>query len=275
MINNGDNEPLYKIVNLIKYYQTKDLKQKSVEIDTKKNKIDIDPSGFYTCIIPKLDPIKAFELIKNIHKVWLKNDTVYIKRLMNGNSTTKFIYAGNNEFRSVDTDQIGFAVISDPLEGNIIGLNLKKISPLWAYTLLSIFYLFFIVFFSSIVFGLLSVFVYLFGKKKSKIALLISLLPIITYSFILVIAVLLKFTIHNRADMFQIIGTMNPISILIFICSICYALAIIWSLYYIYRKYHEKMSKIFYFHSALAAILNLIFMLYFLSNGLIGIPTWI
>jgi CubicO group peptidase (beta-lactamase class C family) len=275
MINGGDEEPLYKIVDLIKNYQTKDLKQKSIEIDTKKYKIDIDPSGYYTCIIPKLDPIKALELIKNIRKVWIKNDTVYTKRLMDGNSTTKFIYAANNEFKSVLTNQIGFVVINDPLEGNMIGTNLKKISPLWAYTLLSIFYLFLIVFISSIVFGLLSVLVYLVGKRKSKSALLISLLPLIPYLFILVVAVLLKSTIHNRYDMFQIIGTMNPISILIFICSICYALVTIWALYYICRKYHEKMSKIFYFHSTLAAILNLIFMLYFLSNGLIGIPTWI
>jgi len=274
MINGGDEVPLHEIVNLIKYYQTKDLKQKSVEIDTKKSKIDIDPSGYYTCIIPKFNLTKSLELIKNVHKVWIKNDTVYVKSLMNGNSTTKYTYAGNTEFRSVETNQFGFALISDPLEGNIIGLNLKKISPLWAYTLLSIFYLFFLVLFSSIVFGLLSVFVYLFGKKKSKIALIISLLPIITYSFILVIALLLKLTIHNRYDMFQIIGTMNPISILVFICSICYALASIWALYYIFRNYHEKMSKIFYFHSVLAAALNLIFMLYFLNNGLIGIPTW-
>lgn len=275
MINGGDEDALNEIAEVIKYYQTKDLTQKPVEIDTKKHEMDIDPSGYYTCIIPKLDPLKALELIKNIHRVWLKNDTVYIKRLMNGNSMTKFVYAGNSEFRSVETNQIGFAVMNDPLEGNMIGINLKKISPLWAYTLLSIYYSFFILFFSSIVFGLLSVFVYLFGKKKSKIALLISSLPIITYSFVLVIAVLLKLTIHNRYDMFQIIGTMNPISILIFICSICYALSTIWALYYIYKKRHEKMSKIFYFYSALASILNLIFMLYFLSNGLIGIPTWI
>ncbi|MDP4210793.1 MAG: serine hydrolase domain-containing protein [Bacteroidota bacterium] len=274
MINNGAIEPLEKIVSLIKYYQTKDLKQKSVTIDTEKHKIDIDPSGYYTCIIPKLDPIKALELIKNIHKVWIKNDTIYIKRLMDGGSLAKFISVGNNEFRSVETNQIGLVLINDPLEGNMIGLNLKKISPLWAYTLLSIFYLFFIVLFSSIVFGVISVFVYLFGKKKSKIALLISLLPIITYSFILMVAVLLKSTIHNRYDMFQIIGTMNPISILILICSICYVLATVWALFYIYKKYHDSMSRIFYIHSALATILNMIFMLYFFSNGLIGVPTW-
>ncbi|MEI7660885.1 MAG: serine hydrolase [Bacteroidota bacterium] len=275
MINNGDDEPLSEIVNLIKNYQTKDLKQKPVETDIKKYKIDMDPSGYYTCIIPKSDPTKAMELIKHLHKVWLKNDTVYIKRLLEGNSTTRFIYSGHNEFRSAETNQFGFAVISDPLAGNMIGLNLKKISPLRAYTLFSIFYLFFIVFFSSIVFGLSSIFVYLFGKKKNKIALLISILPIITYSFVLVIAVLLTLTIHNRYDLFQVIGTMNPVSVLILICSICYALSAMWALYYIIRKYREKMSKVFYFHSALAAIFNIIFMLYFLSNGLIGIPTWI
>ena len=187
MINNGDNEPLDKIVNLIKDYQTKDLKHKSIEINTKKYEIDNNLSGYYTCIIPKFDITKALELIKNIHKVWIKNDTMYLKRIMDGGSLAKFVSNGNNEFRSVETNQIGLVLIKDPLEGNIIGLNLKKISPLWAYTLLSIFYLFFIVLFSSIVFGVISVFVYLLGKKKSKIALLISLLPIFTYSFILVI----------------------------------------------------------------------------------------
>lgn len=75
--------------------------------------------------------------------------------------------------------------------------------------------------------------------------------------------------------MFQLFGTANPISVLLFICSICYALASVWSVYYIFKNRREKMSKFFYFHSALAAILNLIFTFYFLSNGLIGIPTWI
>jgi hypothetical protein len=142
MLNNGDTEPLNKIVNLIKSYQTKDLKQKLVETDTKKHKMDIDPSGYYTSIIPKFSLTKALEIIKNIHKVWLKNDTVYTKRLMDGNSTAKFVYSGNNEFRSVETNQFGFAEISDPLEGNIIGTNLKKISPLWAYTMVTIFFSF-------------------------------------------------------------------------------------------------------------------------------------
>jgi CubicO group peptidase (beta-lactamase class C family) len=274
MINDGDVESLKKIVDVIKGYQTKELKQKLVETATKKYKLDINPSGYYTCIIPKLDLTKALDLPKSVCKVWVKNDTAYLKSLSTGDSASKFVYAGNNKFRSVDTDESPLFVVNDPLNGNIIWPNLKKISPLCAYTLLWIFNLQFIVLFSSIVFGLLAVLVFLFGKKKSKVALLVGLLPIITYSFILATAALLMLSIQNRYDAFQIFGTMNPISIVVFICGILYAAAAIWSAYYIFKKRHEKMSKVFYFHSALAAVLNLIFMIYFIYTGAIGIPTW-
>jgi hypothetical protein len=275
MINGGDEEPLYKIVDLIKYYQTKDLKQKPVEIDTKKYKIEGNLSGYYTSVIPKFDLTKALELIKNIHKVWLKNDTVYIKRLMGGGSLAKLVSAGNNEFRLVETNQIGFDVINDPLEGNMIGLNLKKISPMWAYTLLTLFYSFFLTLFTTTIFGLIGVLVYLFGKKKNKIALKICLWQLITSSFIFIVYFIILMNSRTRYDLFQLLGTANIYSVLLLICSICYALVSVWTVYYIFKNRHETMSKVFYFYSALAAILNFVFMLYFLSNGLIGIPTWV
>jgi CubicO group peptidase (beta-lactamase class C family) len=275
MINGGDEEPLHKVVDLIKYYQTKDLKQKPVETDTKKYKIEGNLSGYYTCVIPKFDLIKALELIKNIHKVWLKSDTVYVKRMMNGNSTTKSIYAGNNEFRSVETNQIGFVVVSDPLEGNMIGLNLKKISPLWAYTLLTLFYSFLLMLFTTTIIGLIGVLVYLFGKKKNKITLKICLWQLITSSFIFIVYFIISMNSRTRYDWFQLFGTANIYSVLLLICSICYALATVWTVYYIFKNRHETMSKFFYSYSAFAAILNFVFMLYFFSNGLIGIPTWI
>ena len=275
MINGGDEGAVYKIAELIKYYQTKDLVQKPVEIDHKKYKITIDPSGYYTIINPKIDLFGFIERIKNVRKVWIKNDTIYIKRLMDGNSTAKFIPAGNNEFRSVISNRIGFVLINDPLEGYTIGVNLKKISPLRAYILLSIFYSFFIVLISTFIFGGLRTLVYLFGKKKSKTGLYICLWPLIADSFIFVVALSIFLTAKTKYDYFQLFGTANIISVLILLCSICYALAAVWSVFYIFRNHRVKMSRIFYFHSVLAAILNLVFMLYFLSNGLIGIPTWL
>jgi CubicO group peptidase (beta-lactamase class C family) len=137
MINGGDEDAVKRIADLIKNYQTRDLIQKPIEIDNKKYKITIDPSGYYTIINPGYELTRILNPIKNVHKVWIKNDTVYIKRLMDGNSTTKYIPAGNNEFRSIKTNRIAFVLINDPLEGHTIGVNLKKISPLWAYMLIS------------------------------------------------------------------------------------------------------------------------------------------
>lgn len=277
MINGSDEDAISKIANLIKYYQTKDIKQKPVEIDNKKYKITIDPSGYYTIINPKIDLLGALERIKNVLKVWIKNDTLCTKRLMDGNSTTKYIPTSNNEFRSVETKRIALVLINDPIEGNIICSKgyFKRISPLWAYSLISIFYAFFITILGTIILGLLWTLVYLFGKNMSKTALWVCIWPLITNSFIFVVILSLIIKVQTREDSFQLLGTVNPISVLFFICSICYALASVWSLFYIFKNRRVKMSKFIYFHSALAAILNLIFTLYFLSNGLIGIPTWI
>lgn len=277
MINDGNEVALHKIVYLIKYFQTKDLKKSPEKADSIKHKMTTDPSGYYTSIDAKIDKIEFLERIKNIHKVWVKNDTLYTKYMLRGNSTIKYVPAGNNEFRYAGNDIVGLSIINDPLEGQIIVSNdfLKKISPLWACSLLTLFYSFLIIFFTSIIFGLFWVLVYFIGIKKNKIALKICLWPLITNAFILIEYFTIKTNSRTRAEWFQSFGTANIYSVLLLLCSICYALASCWTVYYIVKNRNETMPKFFYFHSVLAAILNFVFMLYFLSNGLIGIPTWV
>jgi CubicO group peptidase (beta-lactamase class C family) len=278
MVNASNEEKaIHKISGLIKYYQTKDLIQKPVEIDSKKHNITNDPSGYYTIIDPKIDKIGFIERIKNIQKVWVKNDTLYIKFPLRGNFTREYLPAENNEFRLSGSDRIALAVINDPLEGQIIVSYdfFKRISPLWAYSLLFLFSSFYIILFTTAIFAFIWTLVYFFGKKKNKTALWICLWPLITNSFVFITFLSISLSVQSRYDMFQIFGTANPVSVLIFICSICYALASVWSVYYIFRNRRVEMARFFYFYSALAAILNLVFMLYFLSNGVIGIPTWI
>jgi CubicO group peptidase (beta-lactamase class C family) len=276
MINGSDEDALAEITDLIKFYQTKDLKQVPAEIDNIKYKSTIDPTGYYTIINPKIDLIGFIDRIKNVQKVWLENDTLYKKHILN-NNVTNYIPAENNEFRSVTTKRISLVMINDPLAGNVIHngqIVLKKISPVWAYSLISLFISFPIIMVTTIIFGLLWIVVYMFGKNKNRTALLICLWPLITSSFIYAAILSIVIKAQTRYDSFQLLGTVNPVSILLFILSICYALASVWSVLYIFRNRKVKMSKIFYSHSMLAAILNLIFTFYFLSNGLIGIQTW-
>jgi CubicO group peptidase (beta-lactamase class C family) len=277
MINDGNEDVLNDITDLIKDFQTRGLKQAPVKLDNIKHKIVIDPSGYYTSIDAKINIVKFLERIKNIQKVWVKNDTLFKKYLLQGNSTVKYFSAGNNQFKYADKSMVGLSIINDPLDGQIIVSHsfLKKISPVWALSLLTLFYSFSIMLFTSVIFGLIWVFVYLIGKKKNKIALKICLWPLFTSSFIFTVFFIVKVNSRTRYDWFQLFGTANIYSVLLLVCGICYALASVWSVYYIFKNRHEKMSKFFYFHSILASVLNLIFTIYFLSNGLIGIPTWV
>ncbi len=276
MINGDDEDVLIRIANLIKCYQTKDLIKDPVKIDKEKYNITVDPSGYYTIINPKIKRIGFIERIKNIQKVWVKNDTLFKKSLLKGNSTKKYIPAANNEFRSANTKLIDLALINDPVDGNIICCHgyLKKISPVWAYFLISLLFVFPISLLSTTIFGLLRILIYLFGSVKNKKALWVCIWPLITNSFVFIIILSFSLKVKNRYDLFQTLGTLNSVSVLIFVCSIAYAFASAWSGYYIIKNRHEKMSKMFYYHSALATLLNLVFTLYFLGNGLIGYPTW-
>jgi hypothetical protein len=115
--------------------------------------------------------------------------------------------------------------------------------------------------------------VYFINKKKSKTALWIGLWPLITDSFIYIIILSILLKVQTRYDLFQLFGTANPLSVLLYFCGISFAVASFWSAYHIMMNRRERMPGFFFFYSPLASIFNIVFTLYFLSNGL-GIPTW-
>jgi CubicO group peptidase (beta-lactamase class C family) len=276
MINGGNEDAVFKISDLVKYFQTKDLPRKQLEIIGKMPGIAFDPSGYYTVINPKINLLGFIERIKNVQKVEIKNDTLILKFPQRGNSTTKYLPAGNNEYRSVSSNQVELAWINDPLEGNVLFHYgyLKKISTWWAYTLRSLLVVFPLTMVGTLIFGLLWILVWLFGKSRNKRALWIGLWPLVTCSFVFLVLLCYQLRVQTKYDSFQLLGTINPISILFLICGIGYAVTSVWSTFYIYRNRRTKMPLFFYFYSILAAMLNIIFMLYFLGNGVIGMPTW-
>ncbi len=277
IINNDDDSVLDRISSLIMAYQTKDLAQEPVKLKEAIHNSTIDLSGYYINVNSKFKLFQFFDKMKFIQKIWSENDTLHKKYVLNGNSTTKYIQIENKELRSEYSNKTGFIQLNDPVEGQVIYGNMgmfKKIPSIYAYTLLTLFWAFFIVPFLITVFAVLRLLIYLFGKKKNKIALWISLWPFISISFILVIVLALFMSLQTTLDTFLLLGNSSPLSLLIFMGTIGFALASLWSIYYLIKNRRVKMSRVFYYHSALAAIFNIIFTIYFLANGLIGIMTW-
>ena len=279
MINNDDESVVDdRISRLIMAYQTNSLAHKVTKSKIQAIRPTVGLAGYYMPTNYKFDFIKFLKKIKGLQKFWYKNDTLYTKHVLKGNYTIEYLQIGKHEFRSVNDNRRGFIQINDPVEGKVLYGNmgmLKKISPIYAYTLLLIFLAFFIIPVTIILFSMLSILVYIFGKKKDKTALWISLWPLITISSLILIILALALNIDTNIDYFLLLGNMTPLSLFIFIGTISFALSSLWSIYYIYKNRNIKMPKLFYYHSVLAAVFNLIFTIYFFSNGIIGPMTWI
>lgn len=277
MINGDNQDVINRISRFIMEYQTKDLPQETVKLKKIVHKSTDDISGYYIAVNFKFELLKFFKKFKSIKKIWYEGDTLYSKIALR-QFPSKYYPIGNNEFRSEFTNKIRLVQIKDPIEGQVIydyGRMLKKISPVYFYILLVIFWSLFIIPVTISIFAGLRLLIYLFGKEKNKKALWISFWPFITILFFIAIGVVFKMSIHTDIDNFLLLGNITPLSILIFIGTIGFALASLWTVYYIYKNRNIKISKIFLYHSALAAIFNIVFTIYFFSNGLIGIITWI
>jgi CubicO group peptidase (beta-lactamase class C family) len=276
MINGDNEEVLNEISEMIKDYQTKDLVPVRKKSTSDRYKIKTNPSGFYTMLDnDKLDQFQFIEKIKNIIKVKIKNDTLYVRSLFKGNSTKDFIPASVNEFRSTESNQIELALINDPLDGKIICYReyFKKIPAIEAYFLIFIFWAFPITIFLTIVLSVIWVVTFLSGKNKSKLAFRISLFTLIPNIFVLLAYFVLS-NIPTRLAMFKILGTINVTSVFLYGCGLCYALASLWSIFYIVKYREKKMPGFFYYYFVFASVMNFIFTFYFINSGLIGIPTW-
>lgn len=276
---NGENQNTIDLISrLIKKFQTKNLPHEISKTKKASQKSKSDYTGYYIPVKYKFNgALKFLKKIKGIKKVWHENDTLCLKSAF-AQSIYKFCPNGNNEFRHEYSDKIKIFQTNDPVEGKVIygsiGM-LKKVSRAYAYTLIFIFYAFLIVPITTTFFILIKLINYLFSKKRNKVTLWICLNPFINILIpIFLLFVFLSF-IQTKIDAFLLLGNMSFLSVLLFIGTITYAVYSLWSIYYIYKNRGVKMSKILYYHSILASVFNLIFTIYFFSNGLIGIITWI
>lgn len=276
MVNDGNEDITDIIAEQVANFQVSRLPKAPEQGADIKHHIDVDPSGYYTPIEGKIGIIKFFERIKGISKVWTSNDTLFVKSMLCGNSTVKYLYAGNNEYKKVGSNDYNLLFANDPLEGQILinGCFLKKISPLWTFSLIILMNCFLVLMFTSVAMGVIGMLVYLIGKKKNRVALKVCLWPLAASLSLFIAYFIIVANSATRYEWFQLLGTANIYSIMLLACGICYVLASGWSVYYIFKARHEKMAKLLYYHSVLAAAVNLLVSIYLLLNEVVGVPTW-
>ncbi|MCT4638878.1 MAG: beta-lactamase family protein [Bacteroidales bacterium] len=275
---NSDNEDVESSISrLIMRYQTENLPKKIVEDRYTTGKITNDISGYYIDVNYKFTLVKSIKKIKSLSKIWSTGDTLYTKKMLE-QYKNEYHPIGDNRFISDRSGGIALFQIDDPVQGTVVyenGNMMKRVSSVYAYFLLVVFWALFIIPVTIVIFAIIRLLIYLIGKKRNSTALWINTLPLITILFFVIIAIAFSLGIQSNIDYFLQLGNISVVSLLLFICTLGFAIFSIYTLYYIIKNSRVKMSRFFYYHALLASLFNLIFTIYFLSNGLIGIMTWI
>lgn len=276
MITIKNPEAINEIVRLIRFFQTQNLKPHLPEHKRTEYKADMDISGYYTTLIPKLEFYTPLSRLKGVRKIWHK-DGRYFKSDLFKKHISEYVPEKNGLFRSLKTGRIELAVVKDQLEGRIIHQRehtLYKVSSLSLYTYLTLLMLWLTVLIFTPFTALIRAIIFLFTKKRNRTALLINTLPLVTSIFIYIFILPFVFLTGTNSDFLRLMGTVNTGSILFMISSFCFLIFSVWSLYYIFKNRTTEMSRIFYWHSALSTVIHFTVAIIMLINGYIGIQVW-
>jgi len=273
MINSGNGDAFNRIADLIRDFQTKDLEAKKMDWPNSTAYNEVEISGFYIPINPRNQKFFFLERILNVHKIWQKDDSLFRKGLLGG-EVEKYFPLNKNQFISTTTSKISMVKVEDPLAGVVIQANsqiFKSASSGLIFGQLFLVGLWIMGIISSIIFGIIWSIRYWMGKISGGSNIWVRLWPLIAglLFLIIVIAFMIGF-----ADPFKLLGKVSFISISLLIFTICFALASVWSVFYIIRERHATMNRITYWYSAILACLHLLVTCYLLWYKVIGIQLW-
>ena len=273
MINSGDGSTFRKISNLVRNFETKDLKRKVPVLPTELSEAHKALAGYYVTINPRQQGGYFMERIMNIQHLKAEDGFLTVKELLGG-EPEKYIPSTDKLFRAEKTGVITMAVVEDPLEGKSVQIDnqvMKPVSAIMAFGQLAIVGLWVLFLVSSILYGFIWVARYFLKKIEPGPSVTIRLWPLVT-SLLLVLTVI--FIIIGINDPFVLLGSPGFVSVTIMILSILFALAAVWSILNVIRVRKSDINKLIYWYAAILSCLHFIASFYLLWHGIVGVRTW-
>lgn len=273
MINSGNGNALYRIAQLIREFQTKNIKDGEIG----NNQIEPNPEhrivGYYDPINPRIQMTYYIERLLNVKHIWTKDDDTITKGLFKGWSQ-KHIGVEDGTFLAAETGKISMVQVIDPLAGEVVHEGtqvLKRVSPLHVFGRLILGAVWVLASISSLILGIYLFIRYLKQNIQAGPGLSVPIWPFIA-SLVLLIQIILQ--VISFSDPIKLLGTMNFLSVSISLLGICFLLASAWSVVNVILKYRTKINKFIYWHSVTASGLHIMVIMYSLWNGTIVLQTW-
>lgn len=276
MTNSSNVEAIKSITNLIRAFQLKDIvpyHEKSTKI-TPKNETNL--SGYYMSINPRFERFNSFERFFNAQRMTFVKDTLLLSTVFGEGATERFMQLNQTQFASPETHKIAMVKIDDPIAGTVFYNKKQVLKPIPAVLLFGqvlILGLWILGMLTAILFSIVWSIRFWMGKMAGGPNIWIRLGPLIATVCCLIATITLDIG-STSGDFYGTFGNITLMSIIVFVFLIGFALASLWSVYYLFKVEKGGIKKLTYWYSAALICLNFLATCYFLWWGLIGVPTW-
>ncbi|MGB5489522.1 MAG: serine hydrolase domain-containing protein [Woeseiaceae bacterium] len=273
MVNSDDGASFWKISELIRDFETRNLEAVIVESGASPGVESSSIEGLYYPINPRQQISHFIDRIFGIEKLWFDGDKLQRKPLLGGDATT-YLAGPPNLYRDDKTGLVSLAEVVDPLAGRVVHAGsrvLKPVSPLLAYGQLGVVIAWVVAIATSFLYFLVWGVRRLRGKIPAGSTVRIRLWPLLAgLSFAALIGL---FTL-GMSDPFMQLGTPSPVAVGIMLSSILFAVFAALGVYTSIRERGSAMNRANYWHSSITSFVHAIVACYLLWFGVIGLMTW-
>jgi CubicO group peptidase (beta-lactamase class C family) len=271
MLTNGSGEAYGRIQQLIRGYLLKGVVNKpeqAIELPIKFQQL----AGFYQ----RINPEGNIELIKmdidGIMKFSVSDNRLHREPFFGGWRSSD--YATNDKnLTNPYTGLPSIAIVQDPLAGELVqveGSTYKKVSALSVYGRLALLISLAIFSATSILFALIWIPRFIFGKLRNNSSIQLRSLPLAANICLILLALVPIMLGDDILDFARLSLT----SFSIFLLSIIYPFLSCYSLLVAYKNRTATMNSWLYWHSTLLAMLHVSFSVYVASYGLLALRLW-
>jgi CubicO group peptidase (beta-lactamase class C family) len=274
MINSGDGNALYRIQQLVRSFQTHNLKSdKTVRLDTATSVPNMDMHGYYTLINPRIQASDYLDRIINVQHIWGKGKFMFRSNLF-ARGTGTYEAINDHQFISQQTGKVSMVKANDPIAGDVLQADtqvLMRVSPFLAFGRIFLLGLWICYLIGSVIFGIIWFIRYKMDKVSGSTHRNLALWPVI--ASLLFICASIMASIGGK-DPFELLGKISFVSVSIMVLTIGFALATAWSVITLILARKTITSTNINIHIIILTGLHLVVNCYLLTNGVIGIRTW-
>lgn len=262
---------------LITEYLIQGIRHLNEEIEYDPSSHDSDIEGYYYFASPRNQKVKVIKGLFEPAKVWWENDTLYFGPAF-GKSVQQYLPVEHGKYVSAANSNLGISYKTD-FDGSRIlyravpggAHSFKPMSIILVYGRLVVVILAVVLSLTTLLLGAIWLIQFAVGKFDGQGSSGVIIGPMICSLVLLPTIILFVYTLNHP---FDILFIKNAYTVTLYILSLIYGLAAIWSLLSLLRKHKQIAGNAINIYFLIVSLTHALMAIIMMSNEMIGIQTW-